>query len=103
MRSASRIGIRKVLGASVHNADAYLQRILKLVAIAFVIAVPLAWWLMYNWLQNYTFRVNISIWLFGAVGIIVLLLTLAVVSLNTIGVALANPVKNLRQNNNMGF
>jgi hypothetical protein len=51
---------------------------------------------MYNWLQNYTFRVNISIWLFGAVGIIVLLLTLAVVSLNTIGVALANPVKNLR-------
>jgi ABC-type antimicrobial peptide transport system permease subunit len=91
------IGIRKVLGASVQQLLMLISKeFLKLVAIAFVIAVPLAWWLMYNWLQNYTFRVNISIWLFGAVGIIVLLLTLAVVSLNTIGVALANPVKNLR-------
>ncbi|HZG26569.1 MAG TPA: FtsX-like permease family protein, partial [Chitinophagaceae bacterium] len=67
------IGIRKVLGASVQQLLMLISKeFLKLVAIAFVIAVPLAWWLMYNWLQNYTFRVNISIWLFGAVGIIVL-------------------------------
>jgi hypothetical protein len=72
------------------------KEFLKLVAIAFIIAVPLTWWLMHNWLQNYTFRVDISIWLFGTVGIVVLLLTLIVVSLNTIGTALANPVKSLR-------
>jgi ABC-type antimicrobial peptide transport system permease subunit len=91
------IGIRKVLGASVHQLLMLISKeFLKLVTIAFVIAVPLTWWLMYNWLQNYTFRVNISIWLFSAVGIVVLLLTLVVVSLNTIGAALANPVKSLR-------
>jgi hypothetical protein len=72
------------------------KEFLRLVSLAFIIAVPLTWWLMYNWLQNYTFRVNISIWLFGAVGIVVLLLTLIVVCLNTIGAALANPVKSLR-------
>jgi ABC-type antimicrobial peptide transport system permease subunit len=91
------IGIRKVLGASVEQLLMLISKeFLKLVAIAFIIAVPLTWWLMHNWLQNYTFRVDISIWLFGTVGIVVLLLTLIVVSLNTIGTALANPVKSLR-------
>ena len=52
------------------------KEFLKLVLIAFVIAVPLTWWLMNNWLDKYTYRINISIWLFGAVGVIVLLLTL---------------------------
>jgi ABC-type antimicrobial peptide transport system permease subunit len=91
------IGIRKVLGASVQQLLMLISKeFLRLVSLAFIIAVPLTWWLMYNWLQNYTFRVNISIWLFGAVGIVVLLLTLIVVCLNTIGAALANPVKSLR-------
>jgi putative ABC transport system permease protein len=69
---------------------------LKLVLIAFIIAVPLTWWLMNNWLEKYTFRVSISIWLFGAVGVVVLLLTLVVVSLNTMRAAMSNPVKSLR-------
>jgi len=91
------IGIRKVLGASVQQLLMLISNeFLKLVSIAFLIAVPLTWWLMGSWLQNYTFRVSISIWLFGAVGIAVLLLALIVVSLNTIGAALANPVKSLR-------
>ncbi|HEY4197678.1 MAG TPA: hypothetical protein VGM63_19190, partial [Mucilaginibacter sp.] len=60
------------------------------------IAVPITWWLMNNWLQKYDYHIDISIWLFGMVGILVLLLTLAVVCLNTMGAAVANPVKSLR-------
>jgi hypothetical protein len=51
---------------------------------------------MNNWLEKYPYRVSISIWLFGAVGIIILLLTLVVVSLNTMKAAVANPVQSLR-------
>ena len=69
---------------------------MKLVLIAFGIAVPLTWWFMNNWLDKYTYHINISIWIFGIVGFIVLLLTLVVVSLNTVRAAIANPVKSLR-------
>jgi putative ABC transport system permease protein len=91
------IGIRKVLGATVQQLLMLISKeFLRLVLIAFVIAVPLTWWFMNNWLEKYSYRVNISIWLFGAVGIIILLLTLVVVSLNTMRAATANPVKSLR-------
>jgi ABC-type antimicrobial peptide transport system permease subunit len=91
------IGIRKVLGASVQQLLLLISKeFLKLVLIAFVIAVPLTWWLMNNWLDKYTYRINISIWLFGIVGVLVLLLALLVVSLNTMRAATSNPVKSLR-------
>ncbi len=91
------IGIRKVLGATVRQLLLLISReFLKLVLIAFVIAVPLTWWFMNDWLQKYPYRVSISIWLFGAVGIIVLLLTLVVISLNTMRAAMSSPVKSLR-------
>ena len=91
------IGIRKVLGATVQQLLLLISKeFLKLVLIAFVIAVPLTWWFMNNWLDKYTYRINISIWLFGIVGVLVLLLTLIVVSLNTVRAAIANPVKSLR-------
>ncbi|MGZ3924683.1 MAG: ABC transporter permease, partial [Flavisolibacter sp.] len=91
------IGIRKVLGASVQQLLLLVStEFLKLVVIAFIIAVPLTWWVMNNWLQKYTYRVNVSVWLFGAVGFLMLLLTLVVVSLNTMKAATANPVKTLR-------
>jgi ABC-type antimicrobial peptide transport system permease subunit len=91
------IGIRKVLGASVQQVLALISKeFLKLVLIAFVIAVPLTWWLMNDWLQNYTYRVSINAWMFAIVGFLVLLLTLIVVSLNTIRAAVANPAKSLR-------
>lgn len=91
------IGIRKVLGASVQQLLMLISKeFLKLVLIAFVIAMPLTWWLMNNWLEKYPYRVNISVWLFGTVGIVILLLTLVVVSLNTMKAAIANPVKSLR-------
>lgn len=91
------IGIRKVLGATVQQLLLLISKeFLKLVLIAFVIAVPVTWYLMDNWLEKYEYRTGISAWLFGLVGILILLLTLIVVSLNTIRAATANPVKSLR-------
>ncbi len=91
------IGVRKVLGASVRQLLILISKeFLKLVAIAFVIAVPLTWWLMSNWLQNYKYRISISLWLFVVVGLVMFALTLVVVSLNTLKAATANPVESLR-------
>jgi putative ABC transport system permease protein len=91
------IGIRKVLGASVIQLLALISKeFLQLVLLAFVIAVPLTWWAMSNWLQKYTFRITISPWIFLLVGGIILLLTLTVVGLNTIKAAVRNPTKSLR-------
>jgi ABC-type antimicrobial peptide transport system permease subunit len=91
------IGIRKVLGATVNQLLLLIAtEFLKLVLLAFVIAVPVTWWLMHNWLQKYTYHVDISIWMFGVVGVLILLLTMIVVSLNTLGAATTKPVKSLR-------
>jgi predicted permease len=91
------IGIRKVLGATVRQLLMLISKeFLRLVLIAFVIAVPIAWWFMSSWLNKYTYHIRISIWLFSIVGIVVLLLTLIVVSLNTMRAAISNPVKSLR-------
>ena len=91
------IGIRKVLGATLGQVLTLISKdFLKLVLIAFVIATPLAWWFMNNWLEKYPDRINISIWLFGAVGLLILLLALVVVCLNTMKAAITNPVKSLR-------
>ena len=92
------IGIRKVLGASVQQLLMLISKqFLKLVFVAFVIAVPLTWWLMNDWLEKYSYRISIGTGLFVAVGILVLLLTLVVVSLNTLRAAIDNPVKSLRR------
>ena len=91
------IGIRKVLGASVSNMVAMLSKdFLKLVAISFVLAVPLAWWAMYKWLQDFAYRVNISWWVFVLAGAIALAIAIVTVSFQAIKAALANPVKSLR-------
>lgn len=91
------IGVRKVLGASVQQLLLLISKeFLKLVVVAFVIAVPLTYWLMNHWLQNYQYRIHINWWLFAIVGIVMFALTLMVVSLNTLRAAVANPVKSLR-------
>ena len=96
-RRVREIGIRKVMGASVRQLLLLVSKeFLRLVLIAFLIATPLTWYLMHNWLDNYAYHVNINIWLFFVVGISVLLLALLVVSLNTMKTAMANPVKSLR-------
>jgi putative ABC transport system permease protein len=91
------IGIRKVLGASVQQL-LYLvsKEFLFLVFLAALISIPVTWWLLNNWLQNYEYRVNVSIWLFVGSCAGVLLLTLIVVWLNSLRAALANPAKSLR-------
>lgn len=91
------IGIRKVLGATLQQLVLLISKdFLKLVLIALVIATPLAWWFMNDWLEKYPYRINISIWIFGGVGVLTLLLALIVVGANTIKAAVSNPVKSLR-------
>lgn len=92
------IGIRKILGATVQQLLLLLSKeFLYLVAIALVVALPLTWWTMSNWLNNYEYHTTISVWLFVGVAAMVLLLALLIVCLNTIRAALSNPVNNLRQ------
>lgn len=91
------IGIRKVLGATVEQVMLLMSRqFLKLVLISFVVATPLTWWLMHNWLENYTFHIEISFWVFVIVGLLILCMALAVVCLNAVRAATANPVDSLR-------
>jgi putative ABC transport system permease protein len=90
-------GIRKVLGATVSQLLGLISgEFLRLALIAFAISVPLSWWAMVKWLEQYTYRVNISPWVFVCTGGLILLLTLVVVSANTIRSAMRNPVKTLR-------
>jgi putative ABC transport system permease protein len=91
------IGIRKVLGANVGGIVALLSRdFLKLVLIASVIAFPVAWWGMNQWLQSFAYRIGIVWWIFAASGILAMVIALVTVSFQAIKAAVANPVKNLR-------
>lgn len=91
------IGVRKVLGASVQNLMGLLSKdFLKLVIISCVIAFPLAWWVMKNWLQDYEYRISIGWWVFAIAGLSAVLIALLTVSFQAIKAAVANPVKSLR-------
>jgi putative ABC transport system permease protein len=91
------IGIRKVLGASVANLVSLLSRdFLKLVAMANVIAWPVAWFAMNKWLENFAYRIDIGWWVFVLAGGLALLIALVTVSTQAIKAALANPVESLR-------
>ncbi len=91
------IGIRKVLGASVGGIVSLLSKdFIKLVLIAFIIASPIAWVMMNKWLQDFTYRIKISWWVFAATALLAMLITLGTVCFRAIRAALSNPVKNLR-------
>jgi putative ABC transport system permease protein len=91
------IGIRKVLGASVPGIVQMLSRdFIKLVLIAAVIAFPVAWWAMNNWLQDFAYRVPIGWWAFVIAGIAAIAIALVTVSFQAIKAAMSNPVKSLR-------
>ncbi len=91
------IGVRKILGASVINLWKLLSKdFVLLVAIACVIAVPLAYYAVNEWLKNYDYKTDISVVVFIAVILVSLLITLATISFQAIRAAMANPVKALR-------
>lgn len=91
------IGVRKVLGASVANITTLLSiDFLKLVMISFLIACPVAWWMMVKWLQEYPYRVSIQWQVFVFAGLLSLLISILTVSYQSIKAAVANPVKSLR-------
>ncbi len=96
-RRIKEMGIRKVLGASVSGITALLSKdFLKLVAIACLIAFPIAWRMMYNWLQGYEYRINISWWIFFIAGFMAMLIALSTVSFQAVKAALMNPVRSLK-------
>jgi uncharacterized membrane protein YidH (DUF202 family) len=91
------IGVRKVLGASVMSIWQLLSRdFVGLVLIAFVVATPTAWYFLNHWLARYDYRTDLSWWLFAAVGVVAVLITLLTVSYQSIRAALRNPVTSLR-------
>lgn len=97
LQRAKEIGIRKVLGASVNGIVTLLTKdFLKLVLLSLVIAVPVAWYAMQSWLQDFAYRINISWWMFALAGALVILIALITVGFQTIKAAMANPVKSLR-------
>ena len=91
------IGVRKVLGASVSQIVGLLSKdFLLLVIFAFLIAAPLAWWAMNQWLQDFAYRTNIGWWVFAVCGLSMMMIALMTLSIQTIRSATVNPVKSLR-------
>jgi len=91
------IGIRKVLGASIPSIIGLLSRdFARLITLALVIAIPLSWWMMHQWLENFAYRTNITAWIFLAAAAIVFSIAALTTLLQSIKAAVANPVHSLR-------
>lgn len=91
------VGIRKVLGATIGNiVYLFSKEFVLLIGIAFVIAAPIAWYFVNQWIQHYVYRIPISWWIFAMGGVLAVLVALATVSFQAVKAAIANPVKNLR-------
>jgi len=91
------IGIRKVLGATENNIIIMLSKdFVKLVLLANIIAFPVSWWAMNEWLQNFSYRINLQPWMFLIAGLVVLTVSLLTVSFQALKAAIANPAKSLR-------
>ena len=91
------IGVRKVLGSSVFKIVKLLSKdFLLLIFIALVLAIPVSWFMMHSWLQDYAYRISISGWIFVIAGGIVILIALVTISFQAIKAATANPIKSLR-------
>ncbi|WP_020529806.1 ABC transporter permease [Flexithrix dorotheae] len=91
------IGIRKVLGASAISIVSLIAKnFIRMVAVAFILAIPLAWYLMDKWLQDFAFRIEMEWWIFILSGCIVFLIAYLTIGYQTIKAALLNPINRLR-------
>jgi putative ABC transport system permease protein len=96
-RRQKEIGIRKVIGASANNLVMLLSKdFLKLIAMSILIAFPISWWAMYQWLQGFAYRVDLGIEIFVIAGFSTLVITIFSISFQSVKAAFANPVKSLR-------
>ena len=96
-RRVKEIGVRKVLGASVVGIVGLLSKdFLKLVGLGILIAIPVAWWAVDSWLQDFAYRIDIDAWLFLAAGLLAVGIAQLTVSFQSVKAALMNPVKSLR-------
>ena len=94
---AKEISVRKVLGATVVQLVSLLSKeFILLVGVAFVIAVPVAWYLSHQWLQNFAYHTKLDWWLFGVGGVFMLVVALLILCARAVRAAMANPIKNLR-------
>jgi putative ABC transport system permease protein len=91
------IGVRKVLGASVSSIVLLLSKdFIRLIIVAFIIATPVAWYVMHNWLEGFAYRIPISWWIFPSAGLLAFFIAIGTVSLQTMKAASTNPVSSLR-------
>ena len=96
-KRAKEISIRKVLGASVTDITTMLSKdFIKLILIAVVIATPIAWYFMEQWLQDFAYRTGISWWIFALSALVAVIIALVTISFQSIRAAIANPVTSLR-------
>ncbi|MBO0930838.1 ABC transporter permease [Fibrella aquatilis] len=91
------IGVRKVLGASIGSLVALLSKdFLRLVIVAIVLATPLAWWAMTNWLGNFAYKITMPWWVFALTGGLAIVIAFVTIAFQSVRAALMNPVKSLR-------
>lgn len=96
-KRAKEIGIRKVLGASVRQITVKLSAdFLKLVVVSIILATPVAWYVMANWLQDFSYRIDVPEWVFVLSAVLAIGISLVTISFQSIKAAVANPVKSLR-------